>query len=72
MYFHLKCGISMTGLSESETIYKHLRPLQVLNLEESIINLQDVIKNKDVNPSGIDIDTDKLIYLSSCESVLTK
>ena len=69
MYFHLKCGISMTGLSESETIYKHLRPLQILNSEESINNLQDVIKNEDVNSFGIDIDTNKLINLSSCESV---
>ena len=69
MYFHLKCGISLTGLSKSETIYKHLRPLQILKSEESINNLQDVIKNEDVNSFGIDIDTNKLINLSSCESV---
>ena len=69
MYFHLKCGISLTGLSESETIYKHLRPLQILKSEESINNLQDFIKNEDVNSFGIDIDTNKLINLSSCESV---
>ena len=64
MLFHLKCGISLTGLSESETIYKHLRPLQILKSEESISKLQDVIEN-DVNPFSIDIGTNKFFNLSS-------
>ena len=59
----------MAGSSESETIQKHLFPIQILKLEESFSKLQDVIENEYVNPFGIDIGTNKLYNISSGESV---
>ena len=55
----------MTDLSDSNTIYKSLRPTQVLNSEFKVTKVVDVIENLYINPFGLDVDKEKLVNISS-------
>ena len=56
---------NMAGLSDSDTIYKSLRPRQILNSEVKVQNVTNVIENDYINPFGLDIDPDSLVNISS-------
>ena len=59
----------MTGLSDSDTIYKSLRPRQIINSEERVTTVMDVIENQYINPFGLDVDKDDLVNISSGTSL---
>ena len=55
----------MTALTESHTMYKHLRPTQILISEKRVQKIQEVLETEYINPFRQNIDTSKLINLSS-------
>ena len=55
----------MTALTESHTMYKHLRPTQILMSEKRVQKIEEVLETEYINPFRLNIDTSKLINLSS-------
>ena len=59
----------MAGLSDPNTIYKSLRPLQILTAERKVSNVTNVIENDYINPFGLQIDKENLLNIGSGVSV---
>lgn len=55
----------MTGLSDSNTIYKSLRPKQVVSSELRVTKFTDVIEKQYTNQFGLDIDTNDRVNFNS-------
>lgn len=60
---------SMTGLSEPNTVYKSLRPSQILNSEKRVSTVMSIIENDYINPFGLSVDKDNLLNIGSGVSV---
>ena len=58
----------MAGLNEPDTIYKSLRPLQILNSEQKVSTVMNIIKNV-VNPFGLSVDKETLLNIGFGVSV---
>ena len=56
---------NMAGLSDPNTIYKSLRPRQIVNSEVKVQSVTNVIENDYINPFGLDIDQDCLVNITS-------
>lgn len=56
---------NMAGLSDPNTIYKSLRPRQIVNSEVKVRNVTNVVENDYINPFGLDIDQDCLVNITS-------
>ena len=63
----IKALYEMTGLESQPSLYKELRPQQILKSEENVRNVQNVIENEYLNPFGLieDSEKQKLFNLSS-------
>ena len=55
----------LAGTSKEETIYKQLRPAQILLSESLVAKVMDVLQSEYVHPFDPDIDNTKLFHLSS-------
>ena len=62
---NIKALYEMTGLDESSSSYKLLRPAQITKSGEKVCKVMDVLENEYVNTFGINIDKTKLVNLSS-------
>ena len=63
----MKALFEMTGLESRSTVYKELRPQQILKSEENVEMVQNVIENEFLNPFGLmdECEKRKLFHLSS-------
>ena len=59
----------MAGLSDPNTIYKSLRPRQILNSELKVRRVTNIIENDYINPFGLDVDKDSLLNIGSAVSL---
>ena len=59
----------MTGLDDSTSTYKPLRPTQITKSEKMIQSVMQVLEHEFVNPFSAKVDSDKLVHLSSGVSV---
>ena len=55
----------MVGLSDPNSIYKSLRPLQIINSEQKVASVMNVIENDYINPFGIEVGEDSLLNIGS-------
>lgn len=55
----------MTGLDDSNTSYKSLRPSQILKSGQNVKKVVEILESEYVNPFAIDIDKEKLFNLNS-------
>ena len=63
----MKALFEMTRLESWSTVYKELRPQQILKSEENVQRIQSVIENEYLNPFGSmdECEKRKLFHLSS-------
>ena len=55
----------MTDINCSSTLYKPLRPSQILKSEKLVTNIVRTLKEEYINPFAVELDQTKLINLSS-------
>ena len=55
----------MAGFEGSSSVYKPLRPVQIVKSEEFVSKVLTVLESEYINPFGLDIDTSQLVNLSS-------
>ena len=55
----------MAGLSDPNTIYKSLRPLQILTVERKVSKVTNVIENDYINPFGLQVEENSLLNIGS-------
>ena len=60
---------SMAGLNEPNTIYKSLRPSQILNSEQKVSTIMNIIENDYIDPFGLSVDKENLLNIGSGVSV---
>lgn len=61
---HEKLSANGLFLSESNTVYKSLRPKQVVNSELRVTKVTDVIENRYISPFDLDFYKDDLVNIS--------
>ena len=63
----MKALFGMIGLESCSTVYKELRPQQILKSKEHVQSVQNVIENEYLNPFGLmdECEKRKLFHLSS-------
>ena len=54
-----------TVFSDCKTIYKSLRPKQVVNSELRITKVVNVVEKQYINAFGLDVDKDNIVNISS-------
>lgn len=60
-----KAPCEKTVFSDCKTIYKNLRPKQVVNSELRITKVVNVVEKQYINAFGLDVDKDNLVNISS-------
>ena len=63
--YNTKSLNSMAGFGECSSIYKPLRPTQIIRSEELVSKVQTVLETEYINPFYIDIEKSQLVNLSS-------
>ena len=61
---HEKLSANGLFLSESNTVYKSLRPKQVVNSELRVTKVTDIIENRYISPFDLDFYKDDLVNIS--------